>query len=222
MDRITEPELMLDVAQSAAYASADFAESDQRVVDRFEHLVGKGFSGSIVDLGCGPGNITFRLGQNFPDCQIVGIDGSKAMLDIARNRLERDETELKNLNFIQAVLPLDNGMETGFKGVVSNSLLHHLHNPQDLWGTIKQNTEPGAAVLIVDLRRPMCKEDAQQLVDTYASTAPEVLKTDFYNSLLAAFEPEEVIQQLNKSRMNYLHVQPIADRYLEVSGNMPG
>jgi trans-aconitate 2-methyltransferase len=38
----------------------------------------------VVDLGCGPGNVTAVLRQRFPAADVVGVDGSAAMLEKAR------------------------------------------------------------------------------------------------------------------------------------------
>jgi trans-aconitate 2-methyltransferase len=38
----------------------------------------------VVDLGCGAGNVTAILRQRFPDADILGVDGSEAMLAKAR------------------------------------------------------------------------------------------------------------------------------------------
>jgi trans-aconitate 2-methyltransferase len=38
----------------------------------------------VVDLGCGPGNVTAILKQRFPGADVVGVDGSAAMLEQAR------------------------------------------------------------------------------------------------------------------------------------------
>jgi trans-aconitate 2-methyltransferase len=38
----------------------------------------------VVDLGCGAGNVTAVLRQRFPAADIVGVDGSAAMLEKAR------------------------------------------------------------------------------------------------------------------------------------------
>lgn len=38
----------------------------------------------VTDLGCGPGNVTPFLHQRFADALIVGVDGSRAMLDAAQ------------------------------------------------------------------------------------------------------------------------------------------
>lgn len=42
---------------------------------------------SVVDLGCGPGNITALLHQRWPTAKTTGVDSSPAMLNEARNAL---------------------------------------------------------------------------------------------------------------------------------------
>lgn len=38
----------------------------------------------VVDLGCGPGNVSTILKQRFPHAEVLGVDGSEAMLAKAR------------------------------------------------------------------------------------------------------------------------------------------
>lgn len=222
MLRTPEPELMLDPEQAVAYAEADFSESDERFVQRFRQLFGSSLAGEIMDLGCGPGNIALRMAVAFPACVITGVDGSMAMLEIARNRAAQLPSAPARIHFMEAPLP-SSALPTGkATAVVSNSLLHHLHDPLVLWQTLEQVAAPGAAVLIADLRRTETTEAAQQIVDTYARGAPEILREDFYNSLLAAFEVDEVKSQLETAGLKGLQVQAVGDRYLEVFGRMPG
>lgn len=49
---------------------------------------------SVVDLGCGPGDLTEALARRWPDAQVVGIDSSVEMIDTARQR-----PALPNLRF---------------------------------------------------------------------------------------------------------------------------
>jgi len=43
----------------------------------------------VVDLGCGPGNLTATLAARWPEAQVVGVDSSQAMLDRAAVHAER-------------------------------------------------------------------------------------------------------------------------------------
>lgn len=43
----------------------------------------------VVDLGCGPGNVTVRLAARWPHAWIMGVDGSSEMLQVAREKYPR-------------------------------------------------------------------------------------------------------------------------------------
>jgi len=215
--RTVEPELMEDVAQAAAYAAADFSESDAAFVAAFLERFGGALEGPVADLGCGPGNIALRLAGALPGKEVVGYDGSEAMLALARERA----AGRANVRFVAAVLPSP-GLPPGRYGaVVSNSLLHHLHEPAALWHTARAIGRPGAAVMVGDLRRPPSPEAAEALVARYAADAPEVLRRDFLASLHAAFEPGEVEAQLAAAGLTGWEVRAVGDRHLMVAGRLP-
>jgi trans-aconitate 2-methyltransferase len=227
MDRIPEPELMDDPVQAAAYAAADFAASDQALVEvvlqRFSQA---GLGTRLLDLGCGPGNISFRLAAACPAARVLGLDGAGAMLAIARQRQAADPGRWGRLAFRLATLPLPDGAPAGweqpfappFSAVISNSLLHHLHDPGVLWRSLRQLAAPGAAVMVRDLRRPTTAGELEALVALHAATAPAVLRRDFALSLRAAFRADEVRTQLQTAGLPELTVRDVGDRYLEVVG----
>ena len=53
---------------------------------------------SIVDLGCGPGNSTHVLHQQWPSSKLVGIDNSEPMLKAARESLPNADFRLQDLS----------------------------------------------------------------------------------------------------------------------------
>jgi SAM-dependent methyltransferase len=109
-----------------------------------------------------------------------------------------------------------------YDAVISNSLLHHLHDPRGLWTSVRAAGAPGAAVLVMDLFRPESHAEAWRIVEQYSGNEPDLLKRDFFNSLCAAFTQDEVRIQLAACGLDALRVQTVSDRHLSVSGRLPG
>ena len=104
--------------------------------------------------------------------------------------------------------------------MLSNSLLHHLPNPLQFWNKLRQLVKPGSPVLVMDLLRPDSPEEAQAIVDRYASGAPAVLRRDFFNSLMAAFTEDEVTTQLARMNLTRLLIDVIDNRHWVVGGTI--
>jgi trans-aconitate methyltransferase len=220
LPRTPEPELMDGAEQVEAYAAADFHASDQAMVERLAGLCGNDPGPLLVDLGCGPGNISFLLARRFPQAAVLGLDGAPRMLRTAEQRLAAEPALAGRLRFAQALLPLaaESPLAGSFSAVLSNSLLHHLHDPLGLWTSVAQLAAPGAFVYVQDLRRPPSADAVEALVAASMADAPEVLRRDYRASLHAAFTPAEVAAQLAHAGLAGLRVEPLGDGYLEVWG----
>ena len=105
MQRITEPELMDEAEQARAYAMADFAEPNERFVGYFETEFPDLKTGSVLDLGCGPGDIVLRLATRRTGLTVHGIDGSAAMLRFASESLHESPELGGRVQFIEGLLP---------------------------------------------------------------------------------------------------------------------
>jgi trans-aconitate 2-methyltransferase len=44
----------------------------------------------VLDLGCGPGELTATLAERWPDAGVIGVDSSAAMIESARSGAQRD------------------------------------------------------------------------------------------------------------------------------------
>jgi SAM-dependent methyltransferase len=220
MHRIPEPELMNDPVQAHAYAHADFAEPHQRFVELFkESFPGLNVSGRVLDLGCGPADVAIRFARAFPECTIEGVDGAESMLHHGAYFVGRAGLK-QRIRLIHARLPQAPLPARAYDVIISNSLLHHLHEPAVLWQAIESHAKPGAAVFVMDLLRPHSRAQAQALVDQHAAGEPEILRRDFFNSLLAAFRVDEVRAQLRDCDLAELAVQAVSDRHLIVHGRV--
>jgi trans-aconitate 2-methyltransferase len=216
MHRTPEPELMDAPDQALAYAQADFSSTDAAFVAAFFERFGPDPCGPVLDLGCGPGNICRRVARALPRRQIVGVDGAQAMLALGRSGAP------PNLRFVHAALPTDALPRRHFAAIVSNSLLHHLHDPDVLWRAVADAGLPAAAVFVADLRRPASEDEVERLVAACTAGAPDVLRRDFRASLHAAFEVDEIRSQLDRCGLGALTVEPRGDRHVWIWGRLNG
>jgi len=217
--RTPEPELMDDPDQALAYAEADFSEGHQRFADevaaRFPELASG--TGALLDLGCGPGDVSVRVARACPGWTVTGVDGADEMLKLAQGRVDRERLAAR-VRFERMFLPADELADRRYGAVVSNSLLHHLDDPAALWTTAATCARPGAPIAVMDLVRPATQADVDRIVATYAADDPEVLRQDFRNSLVAAYRPDEVADQLAAAGLAHLAVEQVTDRHLLVTG----
>ncbi len=216
MPRVLEPELMDDPEQALVYARADFEKENQGFIDRFREYFPEFTKGHIIDLGCGPGDIPVRFARALPACRITGVDASEPMMGLAgvavkqAGLVDRITFRCERFQAVSLVEPAD--------AVVANSLLHHVPNPLQFWYRLRQLVKPGSPVLVMDLLRPGSLEEAQVIVDRYAAKEPDILRRDFYRSLLAAFTEDEVAAQLAEMNLSRLIVDVVDDRHWVVSG----
>lgn len=218
MERVPEPELMEEEEQARAYSMADFEAPHEAFVRESERAFHEPLQGQILDLGCGPGDITVRFAKRHPGCSLLGIDGSEAMLKYGRERVEREElTERVRLR--RVFLPTKE-LEQAFDGAISNSLLHHLERPEVLWQSLKQCVRRGSPVFVMDLLRPGSRQEAEALVEAYSGDEPEVLRRDFFLSLCAAYRVDEIEEQLATQGLAHLRVEVISDRHWVVYGRL--
>ncbi len=216
MNRTLEPELMEDDAQVQAYAAADFSQENQGFVDLFREYFPEFSEGHVLDLGCGPGDIPIRLARAVPGCRITAIDASAPMIRLAEETVR--QAGLSDRITFRCERFQDLAGANIADAAMSNSLLHHVPNPLQFWHKLRVAVKPGSPVLVMDLLRPESPEEAQAIVDRYASGAPDILRRDFYNSLLAAFTEDEISAQLAQMNLTRLIIDVPDDRHWVVGG----
>ena len=100
--------------------------------------------GTIVDLGCGAGNVTKVLRRRWPEAQITGIDGSAEML-------ARASEEEPGIDWRQGELR-DWRPEAPVELLFSNAALHWIEGHETLFPRLLAALAPGG-VLAVQLPR---------------------------------------------------------------------
>jgi SAM-dependent methyltransferase len=217
MDRVLEPEVMDDEQQAIAYAKADFSSSNQMFVDGLVDAYASRL-GIVLDIGCGPGDIPIGLARAKLSVYVVAVDASEIMVHLANDAVEKADL-LRRVRVVQGRIPGLRLRCGGFDAIISKDLLHHLPDPMVLWEEVKRLGRAGTAVYVMDLFRPQTQEAAGQIVESVSAGEPEILKRDFYNSLLAAFAPDEVRDQLRRAGLG-LEVEVVSERHMRITGQM--
>lgn len=100
--------------------------------------------GPVADLGCGPGAHAVELARRGYD--VVGIDGSARMVEVARNRAARDNVKA-TFKVHDVTAPLD-FPDRSLAGAISILLLQHLREPGRFLADLRRCLQPGGHLLI--------------------------------------------------------------------------
>ena len=91
---------------------------------------------TVVDLGCGPGNLTTLLRERWPDADIRGLDSSPEMIEKARAADAGISFEVADLRtWVSGADPVD--------VLVSNATLQWVPGHLDLLPALVRRTRPG-------------------------------------------------------------------------------
>lgn len=213
MDRIVEQEVMDTQEAAEAYDAMGHGEVDRAFVDRVVALGAD--SGHFLDVGTGPAQIPILLAQRCPNIHITAIDLSEEMLKIAKRHIaDAGLTDRVTLELVDAkTLPYP---DNTFDGLISNSIVHHIHDSMKALKEMGRVTRPKGPVLIRDLIRPETPADAQAFVDKYAAEDTPHQQKLYYDSFLAAFTIAEVNEMLIQMDMPSAVVVQSTDRHWSI------
>ncbi len=96
-----------------------------------------------ADLGCGTGAVLERMLGKAKN--VIGVDGSSRMLELARRRLSKDSGRISLRIGDLGHLPLRDG-EADFTSV--NMVLHHLSDPVEALAEIRRVLRPGGKLML--------------------------------------------------------------------------
>ena len=231
MERIPEPELMEEKKQVISYDKADFSEGEVNLINQIDHYllrknISLGENDLIVDLGCGPGNISEKLAIKWPNTEVIGIDGSKEMILRAEynKNISNNQKKLKNLLYICSDIKdikSDNFLfNKEISLLVSNSLIHHITYIEDFFNTIKSLSSNSTVNFHKDLKRPLDEKSALELKAQCSKIYNETLTNDYYASLKASYTFKELKNFTLENNLSSLEVFEDGDKYLIVYGNV--
>lgn len=132
-DRHWQPDLYL---RYAAYRERPAHDLLARIPDLSPDLA----AGPVVDLGCGPGNVTPHLAARWPQARLIGVDNAPAMLARARSlglAAEWQEADAAHWSPPQPA-----------SLIYSNAALQWLRDHRDLFPRLMRCLAPGGCLAV--------------------------------------------------------------------------
>ena len=163
--------------------------------------------GTLLDLGCGSGQLLARLAQGRPDARLIGLDLSEPMLQTGRRLLERealaDRVELRRGD----ITTFDSEVSEPYDVISCNFTLHQLPT-EDLAASCleaiaRSRARTGCAVWIFDFARLRHPRSWPAFASMVNWPGPAV-HHDALASEQAAFTFEELTAMLKRARLTDL------------------
>jgi demethylmenaquinone methyltransferase/2-methoxy-6-polyprenyl-1,4-benzoquinol methylase len=102
-----------------------------------------------VDLACGTGDIAFLLAEKYPAGQVVGIDLTEPMLDLARKRCNSD-----NIKFVRQDMAALDFPDESADIVTGGYAVRNAAELSEAFVEIHRILKPGGFVALLDFSKP--------------------------------------------------------------------
>ena len=158
---------------------------------------------SVLDLGCGTGNQLLQLAK-VPNVQLVGVDGSKSMANVATSKLKSfDNARIETGDLVDFLTDQRSG---SFDRIISTNVVYALTDRSEFWTELLRVLKPGGYAVIATAistdSRPLIKEQLKSrgLIQTLKPRLLGVFVCDllinvFGNSGHFEFPGEEIIRR---------------------------
>jgi trans-aconitate 2-methyltransferase len=139
---------------------------------------------SVLDLGCGPGNLTSSLLDKFPNARVLGVDSSVEMVGEAVNRREsKGDAYKERVEYRVGTIEAEAGLEVGAGDsskhdvIFSNAALHWVPDHDTLLPALLSRLHSNGGLLALQMPDTI-SQPSHQLMETAAfrSGALETLR----------------------------------------------
>ncbi len=109
-------------------------------------------TGTILDVGTGTGLLAIEFAKEIPDVEVIGLDLSEVVLDVARDNAQMSEMSL-HVSFERGDaedMPFEDGI---FDLVISSNTLHLIKNPIRMFNETQRVLKLEGKFFISDFRK---------------------------------------------------------------------
>ena len=166
-------------------------------------------TGSLVDVGCGSGNLIVQIAKKFKSLDLIGVDISLEMIELAKQRVinNKFENSIELKIGTAEKLPFD---DSSIDFIVSSLSLHHWTNPVEVIEEFQRVLKKDCRFLIFDFRRDSRRFFYGLLTFATKIVVPKAIKKikEPLGSLKASYTLDEVKKFLINSNFINLEIKP--------------
>lgn len=223
LGRVLEPEVMDSAEEAREYDAMDHAAVN--VAFCMDLLAAGAVTGRVLDVGTGTALIPIELCARAP-VDIVAIDLADHMLALGKINVARaglgPRISLEKVDAKAMPWP-----DATFDACISNSIVHHIPNPEAALREMWRVTRAGGQFFVRDLVRPPSEGELEALVARYANPLPGTnldaraianQRESFRASLHAALTLDEVSAIMRTLGMTTLSLSLTSDRHWTLAG----
>ncbi len=159
-------------------------------------------SGLILEIGAGPAWTAIETAKLLGTVEIVCLDASKTMLDIARGHVQEEGLSHRITfqwgNAAQLPFPDDH-----FDLVASTGSLHEWKQACRVFEEIHRVLKDGGSVLIGDVRRDAPQEELDEIAQAIPSA---IMRWGMRHSVAEAYTKDEVAELLGETSWSNLEI----------------
>ena len=145
---------------------AEFARDTPSMRDEYRRLAVKTASviqdGRVLEIGPGPGFISIEIAKRLPEVQVVGLDVSETMIEVATGNAHENGIS-ERVSFRRGDASEMPFGEASFDFVISSGSLHHWKEPKQIFREVHRVLKPGCRALISDLRSDAPEDEVKEL-----------------------------------------------------------
>jgi ubiquinone/menaquinone biosynthesis C-methylase UbiE len=128
------------------------------VLNQIDQIKGEQGPASLLDVGCGTGRLLRKVRARWPDAQLMGIDLSKGMIEIARRLAPGVDFRIGGAEAL--ALP-----DSSFDVALSTISFHHWNDQAAGLHNITRMLRPGGIFCLADIVLPVSLARFYQVVD---------------------------------------------------------
>jgi ubiquinone/menaquinone biosynthesis C-methylase UbiE len=214
ISRVLEPEAMETAEEVRQYDAMDHGLVNTRFVEDFLSAHGPCRGGEILDVGTGTARIPIALAQTDGKARILALDLSATMLEqaavnIAAARVaHRIRCHLGDAKSLRELFG-----HGSFEGVVSNTIIHHIPDPEPVLAEMLRLVAPRGTLFVRDLARPNSRDEILWLAEKYAGSETAAARALFEASLGAALTLGEIRAIVKSLGRDASEVSMTSDRH---------